>query len=110
MHSMPVTRIPYSVSYPDPQDRLDKSMSLKVGDFAPKKSSPPNYHGRTLGVTLDGAIMKTQLCSIVENGQNYPKSLFLNAFIKVEISFLQTLNIHYTFIADKVERFSFCRQ
>ena len=23
------------------------------------------------------------------NGQNYPKSLFLNAFIKVEISFLQ---------------------
>ena len=34
--------------------------------------------------------MKTRFSSIIErNGQNYPKSLFLNAFINVEISFQQ---------------------
>ena len=49
---------PHSVPHPDPQGRLDKSMSPRVGDFAQKIISHLIIQGGgTLGVTLDRAIM-----------------------------------------------------
>ena len=52
------TRIPYSVPHPHPQDRLDKSMSPRVGDFAQKIIPHLIIPGGTLKVTLDRAIAR----------------------------------------------------
>ena len=54
------TRIPHSVSHPDPKSRLDNFMSLRVSDCAQK-----SYPGRrTLGVKLDRPIM-TQMVVVI---------------------------------------------
>ena len=46
------------------------------------------------------------LCYRKGNGQNYAKSLFLNAFINVEISFFTDL-LYIFIIADKIGHFHF---
>ena len=56
-----VTRIPHSVPHPDPQGRLDKSMSPRIGDFAQKITSHVIIPGGgPSGVTLDRAITSTK--------------------------------------------------
>ena len=41
-----------------PKDRLDKSMSPRVGDFAQKSYPRPNYPGRDSRITLDSPIIR----------------------------------------------------